>query len=386
MNKRSVLIIYPGPVPPEIEPERNLCYWLSDFARGWFVQPIWWSKKETQDRLKLPPSGEFSIGEFKYKFIFPFEANSLSRPLLNFLAFIKSCRAVIKDERPDLIYTYGSNSTGIAGVVMKLLTGAKLVVMIPGVPAKAFILEESNAGTGARLKKLIADVLLYVCLCFADGIRLLYPTQLSEYRVSGKPKRFVFHDFTPVSGVKVEVKDNKRLLVLGYPWFLKGVDIAIKAFHEIEMEFPEYSLEVCGHCSPEDLSYFKSLTKDSERIILGKGVRYADAIQKLAECSVMVLPSRTEAMGRVNLEAFYLRKPIVASAVDGIPYYVRDRETGLLFRSGDHLDLAEKLRTILKNQSLREQLTENGYRSFLENYNEQAFAREFQRMVSATLA
>ena len=58
----------------------------------------------------------------------------------------------------------------------------------------------------------------------------------------------------------------------------------------------------------------------------------------MARCRVFVLPSRTEAMGRVLIEAMAMGKTCIASAVDGIPHYVRDEDTGLLFRSGDAAD------------------------------------------------
>lgn len=61
MGKYSILIIYPGPVPPEREPERNLCHWISQYARGWFVQPIWWSAEEAAQRLTLKM---FLVGVF----------------------------------------------------------------------------------------------------------------------------------------------------------------------------------------------------------------------------------------------------------------------------------------------------------------------------------
>lgn len=385
VTKPSVLVIYPGPVPPEREREKNVCFWLSDCARGWFVQPVWWSADELCRRLEISAADEFTVRDFEYRFIHPFEANGLIRRVLGFYKLVAACRSVLRGEKPDLIYTYGSNSTGLAGVVLKLLTGAKLVVMIPGVPSKAFVLEERDTGVVAKIKKLLADVLLYICMSLADGVKLLYPTQLSGYRVPTRLKKFVFHDFTPVSKVNVRLANDKRLLILGYPWHRKGIDVAIRAFRQIEREFPEYSLEVCGHCLPADRPYYESLTGDSDRILLGKGVYYDEAIAKLAQCAVMVLPSRTEAMGRVNLEAFYLRKPIVAAAVDGIPFYVRDGETGLLFRPEDSNDLAAKLRLILTDPKLRERLTENGYRAFSERYSERAFAEEFRLMLGNLL-
>ena len=57
-------------------------------------------------------------------------------------------------------------------------------------------------------------------------------------------------------------------------------------------------------------------------------------------------------MGRVLLEAMAAQKPIIVSAVGGTPFYVSDQENGLLFRSEDPADLAEKLVRLLTNPDL----------------------------------
>ena len=99
---------------------------------------------------------------------------------------------------------------------------------------------------------------------------------------------------------------------------------------------------------------------------------------------ILILPSRTEAMGRVLLEAMGARKPVIASNVDGIPYYVQDGFNGLLCRPGDAEDLAGKLRQLLCDTGLREKLAANGLVAARTKYDEKAYAREFGEMVRLT--
>ena len=50
----------------------------------------------------------------------------------------------------------------------------------------------------------------------------------------------------------------------------------------------------------------------------------------IANCSVVALASRTDAAPRVLFEAMAAGKPMVASRVGGIPYYVQDGVNELL--------------------------------------------------------
>jgi len=53
-------------------------------------------------------------------------------------------------------------------------------------------------------------------------------------------------------------------------------------------------------------------------------------------------------------------KPIVASNVGGIPYIVEDGKTGLLFKSENVEDLAEKIIMLLKDKELRDKMGKAG--------------------------
>jgi len=58
---------------------------------------------------------------------------------------------------------------------------------------------------------------------------------------------------------------------------------------------------------------------------------------------VLVLPSRSEGLGRVIVEAFCRGRGVVGSRVGGIPDLVADGETGLLVAPGDARALADAI-------------------------------------------
>jgi glycosyltransferase involved in cell wall biosynthesis len=83
----------------------------------------------------------------------------------------------------------------------------------------------------------------------------------------------------------------------------------------------------------------------------------ADEVAAALDAStLLVLPSRSEGMGRVVVEAAARGRAVVGSRVGGIPDVVLDGETGLLVPPGDADALAIDLTRVLSDRVLAERL------------------------------
>jgi rhamnosyl/mannosyltransferase len=71
---------------------------------------------------------------------------------------------------------------------------------------------------------------------------------------------------------------------------------------------------------------------------------------------VLVLPSRSEGLGRVVVEAFCRGRGVVGSRVGGIPDIVEDGKTGILVSPGDPGALADAVVRALSDGVLAERL------------------------------
>jgi glycosyltransferase involved in cell wall biosynthesis len=83
----------------------------------------------------------------------------------------------------------------------------------------------------------------------------------------------------------------------------------------------------------------------------------------LDDATALVLPSRSEGMGRVIVEAFCRARPVVASRVGGIADLVQDERNGLLVEPGDTEAFADALVRILTEPALAEQLAAGAHAS-----------------------
>jgi glycosyltransferase involved in cell wall biosynthesis len=159
------------------------------------------------------------------------------------------------------------------------------------------------------------------------------------------------------------------------------VDVLIRAFKSIAAQFPNYKLKLMGYYP--DREFLDNLAGGCPQIEFLAARPYEEALKVIGACSVYVSASRTEGMPRVLLEAMAARKPIIASAVGGVPYYVRDNDNGLLVESENVEELAAKLATLLSNQDLQAQLAKRAYEKVFSEYDERSYVRSFRSMLQS---
>ena len=80
-------------------------------------------------------------------------------------------------------------------------------------------------------------------------------------------------------------------------------------------------------------------------------------INYLSSASLLVLPSISEGLGRVILEAQAVGCPVLVSDAGGMKDLIKDGETGFVFKSEDLEDLSEKISYILGNDPLRKSVS-----------------------------
>jgi glycosyltransferase involved in cell wall biosynthesis len=92
-----------------------------------------------------------------------------------------------------------------------------------------------------------------------------------------------------------------------------------------------------------------------------------DDIPELLECAdVLVLPSKSEGLPLIVMEAMAASTPVVATAVGGVPELVEHDRTGLLVPPQDEVALAEAISRLLGDRELRRCLASRARESVLD--------------------
>ncbi|MGA1823526.1 MAG: glycosyltransferase family 4 protein [bacterium] len=89
---------------------------------------------------------------------------------------------------------------------------------------------------------------------------------------------------------------------------------------------------------------------------------------------VIVVPSLNETFGITIVEAFALKKAVIASDAGGIPELVKHKVTGLLFPAGDSAALAERILYVYHNRAEAEKMAHNAYEFFARNFTSSIMA------------
>jgi glycosyltransferase involved in cell wall biosynthesis len=159
-------------------------------------------------------------------------------------------------------------------------------------------------------------------------------------------------------------EDALLLLVLSRLHKKKGIDTAIRALRDL----PNAHLCLAGE-GPEQARYERLAREPGlpERVhFLGWRT---DRKALLEACDICLLPSRYEPFGTVIVEAWSMRRPLVAAAADGARQYVRDGENGALFPIDDVAALAQRITRIATDPDFAARLVDNGYRDYQARFS-----------------
>jgi glycosyltransferase involved in cell wall biosynthesis len=107
---------------------------------------------------------------------------------------------------------------------------------------------------------------------------------------------------------------------------------------------------------------------------------HADAASFLAHCDIAVLPSYTEGLPVVLLEAFAAGVPVAATNVGGIPEVVEDGVNGFLVPPGNAEALAERICRLLHDDDTRRTMGRCGHDKVREGFTFAVQAEAYQRL------
>ena len=151
----------------------------------------------------------------------------------------------------------------------------------------------------------------------------------------------------------------------------KGFSVLVEAFTRLRNR-DRVLLLLFGGPVPPNVSlpagswHHAGFERDPERL---------SAIYSAAD--LFVLPSLSEALGQVGLEALACGTPVVGSRVGGVPDYVLEGATGLLCEAGNARDLAAKLDWMVEHPAERQQYGAAGPALVRERFSPDAVNRSY---------
>ena len=216
---------------------------------------------------------------------------------------------------------------------------------------------------GSRVRLLLApfaDWSARYALRRADALRALspYTAELAE-REAGVPPLESFPAYIDLSiftsSEPAPFPDRPSALFVGMLEQNKNVDALARAWHGVAAALPEARLVIVGRGALDDV--VARLQDDfPQTVVHHPELAPAGVARLMDESTCLVLPSRSEGLGRVLIESFARGRGVVASRVGGIPDVVDDGVEGLLVDPLDDDDIARALIEVLSDRELAERM------------------------------
>ena len=96
---------------------------------------------------------------------------------------------------------------------------------------------------------------------------------------------------------------------------------------------------------------------------------------------IFVRPSLSEGLGNSFLEAMAAGLPIIGTPVGGIPDFLKDGETGLFCKPNNPKSIAEKVKLLLADNSLRQKIIANAQKLVAEKYDWNLIAEKMRQIL-----
>jgi len=162
---------------------------------------------------------------------------------------------------------------------------------------------------------------------------------------------------------------DQRLVCVGRLLRIKGQDVLIRALPALVRRFPRLSVEFIGD-GPERAAYERLAAEQgvAAQVCFTGAVDNSVVLERMAAATVVVAPSRTEALGMVNVEALAVGTPVVASAIGGIGEIVRDGVEGYLVPADDSSALGERIGRLLGDPAQWAGFSARARQSYLDRF------------------
>lgn len=176
----------------------------------------------------------------------------------------------------------------------------------------------------------------------------------------------------PGTGQAPQTSRRPRILLPALLSRAKGQHVAVRAIHLLAQAGYDPELWLAGNVGPgEDATYVDELGRIARELGVGERIiwlgLHPNVPRLMAECDVVILPSHTEGLPRVVIEAMAMEKPVVATPVGGILDLILPGVTGHFSEVDDPASLARGIRTVLENKEAAAEMTAAAKRFVIAN-------------------
>lgn len=268
----------------------------------------------------------------------------------------------IKKISPDIVYS--NSSVDAYSIFFAKLLGLKHVYHV-----REFLREDFGShfifGKAAKRRLILwSNKIIFVSNAVAKAVIGYIPR-------NGR----VIYNGLPLPKIIKPIKrfrDDLRLGVVGNIDISKQQHLAIEYMKDIVKIYPKITLHIIGDKECPYKKYIEKLVRDyhlSENVIFEGFVNDVDDIYR--RCDVLLMCSRSEAFGRVTIEAMMRNVPVIGYDSGGTSELIKDGITGFKFENLEGVIAA--INTIINDEGKINSIIDNARISAGKNFSEKQY-------------
>jgi len=300
-----------------------------------------------------------------HKFALLSEKSFLAK--ITYLKVIPILKSIINECKPDLIHAHYASSYGLLGA---LTSYHPFVLSVWGsdvydFPKKSLF---NKMILKWNLKK--ADLILST-----SNVMAVETKKYTDKNIEITPFGVDINLFKPKKVKKIDCI-NESDIVIGTVKTLEpkyGLEFLIRAFKELkDRGHKNIKLLIVGKGSL--LDYFENLIEElelSEFVVLQGWVPFDEIVKYHNMLDIAVYPSilDSESFGVSVVESGACETPVVVSNKGGLVEVVDENKTGFVSQAKNHIDFADKIELLLKDEELRNKMGRFARERVKELYN-----------------
>ena len=248
----------------------------------------------------------------------------------SFVVF-STLKALVQTENYDIVHAFNVPSA----FAMKYTKAKKKVLSIHGIYSEQVdALHSKTISTAAKITETKV-------LEWADKLTTDSKIVKKVYKEKSNVDFEFFYaplDIKKFENLKNIQKKEKQVIFIGRNSHEKGIDI----IKQIE-------------------------TKINAKMVYCTNTKWEDAMEELKASSILIVPSRMESIPQVIKEAFYLKIPVIATNVGGIPELIINNKTGILVPPNNPEILLKNINELLTDKKTATELSDAGYDFVMKN-------------------
>lgn len=215
---------------------------------------------------------------------------------------------------------------------------------------------------------------------FTSNLIFNYPNKIDDVIYSGINKLNI------LPKANNNFIDEIKIISIGRDHWKKGYRTAVNAMINLKSKNIRFHYTIVGVTSNEELLYLIEEFNLNENITLISNISQSEVYQMMHESDLFLLPSLSEGIANVCIEAMFCKLPVISTNCSGMSELIIDYETGFLVPTRDHLAIANKIEEILNIDSiLIKKIVNNAYEKVIFQHNEQSMSEKMINLYKKVL-